>query len=154
MNRSSTRKTACISISIVWNLPTKTCQMTTINCNFRKNLGNGKGAWIKLNPTAALCAYLKAMTYLVGSLISQFCIETFFLKTSHGQMFTLQFISNVLLFRAVGGFVRLGERDEAKRKPRHFLGLKDRVLLYSGGRGTPHAPPIPTGLLLECQSCK
>ena len=46
--------------------------------------------------------------YVVGSLISQFCIETFFLKTSHGQMFTLQFISNVLLFRALGGFVRSG----------------------------------------------
>ena len=67
--------------------------------------------------------------YVVGSLISQFCIETFFLKTSHGQMFTLQFISNVLLFRAVGGFVISGGRGEAKGKPRHFVGLKDKVLL-------------------------
>ena len=115
---------------------------------WKSTLGNGNGVWINLNPTAALCAYLKAMTYLVGSLISQFCIETFFLKTSHGQMFTLQFISNVLLFRTVGG------EGEAKSKPRHFVGMKDKVLLQSGGGGKPHAPLVPTGLLLECQSCK
>ena len=60
---------------------------------------------------------------------------TFFLKTSHGQMFTLQFISNVLLFRTVGG------EGEAKSKTRHFVGMKDKVLLqFGGGRETPCTP--------------